>query len=419
MELGGNEPDHKQEVLQLLLKKVARAFYSPYHVIVIDEFLSLIAQSHNGKVRESDLVDRVKLSKAQVSVMMKRFRADQIVEDDVVAEAEREEDFFGKAIKGREKKVRPGYNRARKLDEFWRLDIDHLLKAIRYRHSQILEKLNKFSDNGEQTYVCRNPNCKEKGKLISIFEVLMYREDPTDPEFRCKSCFIVKDGKEIYVPLKQSSETAAQAQGKFQWKKEFIQLTSSIMEHVQTLEHLLKKEKDNLAREALDKAEPDEKIGMSGESRRAQEEKLRMEGTEQKRGLADLGTVNEDKVVVKVDRRSVVDADPKKRKLEPAVALPWDKLAVHGRRQEAEIAPEDTAREKLEEAERRKQEELNRVLEHQRSSAFHEQDEDEPDVTLFVAGIQMTCKLSDVDQDLVERMSPEELAAYEGLAYGR
>lgn len=77
--------------------------------------------------------------------------------------------------------------------------------------------------------------------------------DPNDPEFRCKHCFIEKDGKTIYVPLKQSSETAAQAQGKFQWKKDFIQLTAPIMEHVQMLELLLKKEKDNLVREALDK----------------------------------------------------------------------------------------------------------------------------------------------------------------------
>lgn len=130
MQLGGHEPDQKEQVLHLLLKKVARAFYSPCQVVILDEFLSLVSQSPTGKVREAEIVERVKLSKAQVSVTMKRFRADQLVEDDVVAEAEKEEDFFGKAIKGRDKKVRPGFNR-RKLDEFWRVDIEHLLKAIR------------------------------------------------------------------------------------------------------------------------------------------------------------------------------------------------------------------------------------------------------------------------------------------------
>jgi len=260
-----------------------------------------------------------------------------------------------------------------------------------------------------------NPKCEAKGKLISVYDVLMYR-DPDDPEFRCKYCFIEKDGKTVYIPLKQSSETAAQAQGKFQWKKEFIQLTGSIMEHVQTLEHLLKKEKDALALEAMDKAEADEKIGMSGESRRSQEEKLRQEGTEQKRGLADLGTtVNEDKVVVKVDRRNPVDTDAKKRKLGPAVPLPWDQTASHvTQHAEPEAEPDESARKKLED-ERHKQE-LSRVLELQRSSSLHgDEDEDEPDVTLSVGGIQMTCKLRDVDQDQVERMTPAEIVVYEEL----
>lgn len=413
MQLGGHEPDQKQQVLQLLLKKVARAFYSPSHVVVLDEFLSLVSQSPSGKVREADLVERVKLSKAQVSVTMKRFRADQLVEDDVVAEAEKEEDFFGKAIKGRDKKIRPGFNR-RKLDEFWRIDIEHLLKAIRYRHSQILEKLNKYSDNGEQTYVCMNPKCVSKGQAISVFELLMGDRDPNDPEFRCRHCFIEKDGKTIYVPLKQSSETAAQAQGKFQWKRDFIQLTSSIMEHVQTLEALLKKEKDALIREDLEKHEPDEKIGMLGESRRAQEEKLRQEGTEQKRGLADLGTTfNEDKVVVKVDRRNAVDKEAKKAKLGPAMPLPWDQNAGS---QQVRHVPADPVREAAPEIkEEEHRQEITRVLELQRSSVNDEEEDDGPDVTLSVGGMQLTCKLRDVDQDQLEQMTPAELAAYDEL----
>lgn len=435
-----NEDDRTTQTLEhsyRLLKLLARAYYSTHHVVVMDTLLSMgVGIGTNNKVKEVDMIAKVQLGNKQTREILSKFKADQLIHGTAVKEKEAQAEDIGKTIKGRELIKKPGLRA--KVDFYWHLEPHHLVRAVKFRHTKILEKLDKQDDKQDQMYECPNPNCFEKGTEISIFQLLMDR-DPLaeDDKFRCKHCHLEKNGKKMFIPLKLTKSSAGKAGTSKDLKAKFNKQITVVTAELGILDNLLKEAKKVAAEEAEANNEQKDESMSGGSDRKEEEAKLKAEGLQQQKFLE--GALNRDgKINFSIgNTEHVADDEPPSKKAKvasTAAPLPWDMRAreeLEAERRKVELARQhELDRQKEAQVASDNQtysdkkaamlEKLQRTQENAEAAPALEQqaveeDESDPTVSITIAGAPLTCKLSEISEDQVGEMTEAEFDHYNDL----
>jgi hypothetical protein len=180
-----------------LIKRVVRTYYSREQVFVMDTLLRLLnehpqAQSFDYKkaeVPELTMEDKCMIGKKQVKFILMQFARDHLLvtsarqQDKALYMAQREKEGLVGPLQEYEKK------KMKRKFVYYRLDFVHMVLAIKFRHSEMVEVASDGSSgNQDALYYCARPECMNAGKEFKMMDLIQGSRAGATNMFTCRVC---------------------------------------------------------------------------------------------------------------------------------------------------------------------------------------------------------------------------------------
>lgn len=195
-----------------LLRLIVNTFYSPLHVIIVNQLLA----KHPDKLRDTELAQELHLAHKHVREALGELRNDGVVKNE-----QRKESTGGPA----------------KFTGVWYVDFDYLVKVLKFRYKEALKGINTQQDTAIKLH-CTNGNCESKDQLYDVLELL---SSCVNGEFLCPTC---------QSAMKTSDSTISQTRLEEDLKQKFNKQILPIVQLMQEIEHTIKDERQRQLEDA-------------------------------------------------------------------------------------------------------------------------------------------------------------------------